>query len=110
MRQKLKPEYDPEEVQAELIEAIATEYSSGSSIRTVAKTFGLSPMKVRKLLITGGVYSTEYSEQINALYKDGKTVAEIAEILHTTTANINSYLPYERMRKVKEKKAVFISA
>lgn len=106
MRQKMKPDYDPEEVQAELIEAIATEYSSGSSIRTVAKTFSLSPMKVRKLLITGGVYSTEYSEQIAALYKDGKTVAEIAEILHTTTANINSYLPYERIVYKMDEKSV----
>ena len=97
MRQKLKPDYDPEEVQAELIESIVAEYNSGSSIRAVAKTFSLSPMKVRKLLITGGVYSTEYSEQINALYKDGKTVAEIAEALHTTTANVNAYLPYERI-------------
>ena len=106
MRQKLKPDYDPEEVQAELIESIVAEYNSGSSIRAVAKTFSLSPMKVRKLLITGGVYSTEYSEQINALYKDGKTVAEIAELLHTTTANVNAYLPYERIVYKMDEKSV----
>ena len=106
MRQKLKPDYDPEEVQAELIESIVAEYTSVSSIRAVAKTFSLSPMKVRKLLITGGVYSTEYSEQINALYKDGKTVAEIAELLHTTTANVNAYLPYERIVYKMDEKSV----
>lgn len=84
----MKPYFDPDAVQNELIEAIVAEYSTGVSLRSVAKTFSLSPTKVRKILITGGVYSTEYSERINALYKDGKTVSEIAEMLHTTTANI----------------------
>jgi len=97
MRQKLKPDYDPESIQSDLVETVCFKYKPGVSVRAIAKEMELSPMKVRKILITGGVYSTDLSTEIGELYKDGKTVSEIAELLYTTTANVNSYLPYERI-------------
>ena len=51
------------------------------SIRALAKEMDLSPMKVRKILITGGAYSTDMSVEIDALWKDGKKADEIAWIL-----------------------------
>lgn len=97
MRKKLKPDLDLESIQADLIEAVCFNYQCGVSVRALAKQFMISPMKTRKILITGGVYSTDLSTVIDALYKEGKRVKEIAELLSTTTANVNSYLPYERI-------------
>lgn len=97
MRKKLKPDLDLESVQADLIEMVCNDYQNGVSVRTLAKQFKMSPMKTRKILITGGVYSTDLSTEIDALYKDGKRICEIADLLSTTTANVNSYLPYERI-------------
>ena len=106
MRQKLKPDFDPEEVQADLIDAVCAAYDSGISIRAVAKDLNLSPMKVRKILITAKNYSTDLSKEIYYLYKDGRTPAEIAEIMNMTVANVNSYLPYERIIYNMEERSV----
>lgn len=95
MRPKLKPNFDPEKIKAEMIDTICEAYEAGCSLRAVAKLFGLSAMKVRKILITGGSYSNDLTEQISKLHRDGKSVAEIAALLNMTRANVNSYLPYE---------------
>ena len=81
MRSKLKPNFDPEKIKAEFIESVCEAYEAGCSLRTVAKLFGLSAMKVRKILITGGAYSNDLTEQIGKLHRDSKTVAEIAAML-----------------------------
>ena len=94
-RQKLKPEFDAESVKSDLIETVCDSYRNGVSVRALAKKFELSPMKTRKILITGGVYSTDISTEVDALYKDGKTVGEIAELLSMTAANVNSFGRYE---------------
>ena len=95
MRPKLKPNYDPEKIKTELIAAVCEVYKAGCSLRTVAKLFGLSAMKVRKILITGGAYTNDLTKQIGKLHRDGKSVTEIAALLSMTRANVNSYLPYE---------------
>ena len=106
MRQKLKPNQNLDAVQSDLIETVCNLYSFGKSVRTVAKSMELSPMKVRKILITAGAYSTDLSTEIGELWKDGKTVGEIAEILSMTPANVNSYLPYERIIYNMDEKSV----
>ena len=106
MKPKLKPDLDLESIQADLITSVCEAYKPGVSIRAVAKSVGLSPMKVRKILITGGCYSNDLSTEIDALWKDGKTVQEIAEILNTSTSNVSSYLPYERIIYNMDEKSV----
>lgn len=106
MRKKLKPDFDPEEIQEYLIEDVCYEYQRGKTIRKIAKEMELSAIKVRKILITGGVFTSDLSTQIDALYKDGKKPSEIAAILNTTTANVNSYLPYERIIYKMEERSV----
>ena len=61
MRKKLKPDFDPNEVQSDLIETVCSNYKNGVSVRALAKQMEMSPMKTRKILITGGVYSTDLS-------------------------------------------------
>lgn len=106
MRKKLKPELDLESIQSDLIETVCYNYQNGVSVRALAKQMGLSPMKTRKILITGGCYATDLSTEIEALYKDGKTISQIAELLNTTPANVNSYLPYERIIYGMEERSV----
>lgn len=106
MRKKLKPDQDLESIQSDLIGTVCFNYQKGVSVRALAKKFELSPMKTRKILITGGVYSTDLSTEISEMYQDGKTVGEIAELLSTTPANVNSYLPYERIIYNMEEKSV----
>lgn len=103
---KLKPDFDPEEAQYDLIETVCKEYKEDVSIRTLAGRFHISPMKARKILITGGAFRNAASDRIGELYRDGKTVEEIAALLGMTTANVNSYLPYERIIYGMEEKSV----
>lgn len=55
-----------------------TEGSAGSDghmkLNILAEEFGMTWMKIRKLLITAGVYENPVSTQIQSLRKQGKTV------------------------------------
>ena len=106
MHPKLKPAYDPEKLKSQLIRSVCDEYASGSSLRAVAKSFGISAMKVRKILITGGAYTNDLVRQIGELHRGGKTVDEIANLLKMTRANANSYLPYEGVIYNMEERSV----
>ena len=106
MRPKLKPNYDPQKIKAEFINAVCEAYASGSSLRAVAKDLGISSMKVRKILITAGVYSNDLVRQIGELHKEGKSISEIAALLKMTKANVNSYLPYDGVIYNMEERSV----
>lgn len=56
----------------------------------------MTPIKVRKLLISSGVYQTDISMRINELYKSGKTIKEIQEIVGLSAASVSGYLPYQK--------------
>lgn len=61
-RTKKKPNYNPEEIMKELLNEVSTLYvESGESlsIRQLADEFGMTPLKIRKLLITAGVFSSD---------------------------------------------------
>ena len=105
MRQRLKPELDLEVVQENLVQKVCAAYTPGVSVRSLAKSLEMSPMKVRKILITGGCYATDLSTEIEELYRDGKTVGEIAMLMNMTPANVNAYLPYEKIIYNMEEKS-----
>lgn len=63
-------------------------------IEEVADEFSISPMKMRKLLITAGVYENETSELISRLKAEGKTNSEIQNITGLSRSSVNGYLPY----------------
>lgn len=46
-------------------------------LNLLADEFFITPIKVRKLLISSGVYQTPISEEINKLYRSGKNIKEI---------------------------------
>ena len=95
-RKKLKPDYDAEKVQLELIAITRDLYGMGYHYRQIARELGLSVSKVVKLLITGGVYSSGICQMINSLYSNGKSVPEIQKQLTVSRATVQSYLPYKK--------------
>ena len=100
-------------------ERIIEYYISCESMDDTAKTFGLSHQKVRKILITAGVYSSPETNMAISLLEKGLKVEEIAKRMGVTKKTVSSYLPYSkcmynmdnptenalRIRKCRDKKA-----
>lgn len=75
---------------------LSTQKTSHSTLLHTANEFGISFLKVRKILITAGVFSTKTSREINRLAAEGKSIEEIQELLQLSRTSVNSYLPYSR--------------
>lgn len=89
-------------------------------LNLLAEEFSMTPIKVRKLLISSGAYQTDISKKINELYKSGKTIKEIQKIVGLSAASVSGYLPYQktvynlevstdvanRLRKYRHRKAL----
>lgn len=67
------------------------------SLHDVAERFDITVMKARKLLITGGLYSTKISRRVQALHAEGKTTAEMMNLTGLGRSSINSYLPFSHI-------------
>lgn len=63
-RKKLKPEFDAGKNLKEQMESAVVLYNSNNSLQAIAEELGLNPIKVRKLLITAGVYESEVAEKV----------------------------------------------
>lgn len=102
-RNKKNPEYDAEKMMKEFISSVVDCYlTSGAdqgdnSIRGVAEEFDITPLKVRKILITAGVFSTDISDEVNDLFLRGKSILEIQSITGLGRASVYSYLPYKKL-------------
>lgn len=83
-------------VKDELYQNIIETYLQTKSVNETAKLLDTYPIKVRRVLITEGLWSSRTSEEIGALWENGMTVPEIAEELCLSEKNIQSYLPYTR--------------
>ena len=71
-RKKLKPEYDAGKNLKEQMERAMALYDSEMSLQAIGDELGLNPIKVRKLLITAGVYESEAAEKVKTLLKNEK--------------------------------------
>ena len=69
-RKKLKPEYDAGKNLKEQLDAAVVLYNSEMSLQAIGEELGLNPIKVRKLLITAGVYESEVAEKVKTLLKN----------------------------------------
>lgn len=106
-RPRKKPEYDREQNIQDLlnraVELFGIPYDDrderppdAPSISYVAEQLNTSRMRVRKLLITAEVFSTELSRRIQELHNEGHSVQEISKIMGLGRAAVHSYLPYEK--------------
>ena len=131
----LKPNYDAEAVQWDLIQQICSyfgrvfddeEYEKHRRLRghrpeddvwkkimggkptvnQTAEKFHITPQKVKKLLITGGCYDTTLFRIIREKREQGLSVEEIGEQLGLRTVTVRSYLPYERVIYNLEERSV----
>ena len=95
-RPKKKPAHDAEKIMKELMAAVVECYDETGDLKLTAKEFGMSALKIKKLLITAGAYSNEISDEVNDLYAAGKTVAEIQKLTGLGKSSVNGYLPYTK--------------
>lgn len=77
-------------------EQIIAAYDRFGSISSVVKELHISEVKVRRVLITEGLWSSRTSRQVCVLMAHGKTAQEIAEELNTTIKAVEAYMPYRR--------------
>ena len=102
-RKKQKPEYDAGENLKEQMESAVALYEKDCSLRAIADVLTLNPIKVRKLLITAGVYESEVAEKVKNTFEeyretqDYKTsILSTANTLKLSKASVTSYLPYQK--------------
>ncbi|MDY2594644.1 MAG: hypothetical protein SOW34_07070 [Oliverpabstia sp.] len=106
VKPKKKPNYNSEEIQKEYIDHAVAVYQTCSSIRAAARELKISPMKLRKILITEEIYDNAMSREIITMYKSGIRVEEIAKEEGMTVSNVYSYLPYEKIVYKMDQKSV----
>ena len=129
-RPKKNKETNTDDLISQLMEAVTDTYLNPPEntadengrmyLNLLAEEFSMTPIKVRKLLISTGVYQTDISMRINELYKSGKTIKEIQKIVGLSAASVSGYLPYQktvynlevstdvakRLRKYRNRKAM----
>ena len=105
---KRKPNYNGTTTMQELLTAVCEYYGdpvddrkeegpNHVSLHDVAEKFNITVMKARKLLITGGLYSTAISRRVQELHNQGLTVLQITEKTGLKRSSINAYLPYSNI-------------
>ncbi len=95
-RPKKFPDYNADKIQKELIKAVVESYEETGELKITANEFSLSPLKIRKMLITAGVYWNEVSDEVNELYRQGKTVQQIMEITGLKKSSVNGICHIQR--------------
>ena len=80
----------------ELYQQIIDSYKETGSVKKTAEELGTYPIKVRRVLITEGLWHSKTSNQVAELFALGKSVGEIAEELVISEKNVQSYMPYSR--------------
>lgn len=102
-RKKLKLEYDAGKNLKEQMESAVALYNSEMSLQVIGEELGLNPIKVRKLLITAGVYESDVAEKVQDTFeeyretqKHKEAILSTAKDLQLSKASVTSYLPYQK--------------
>ena len=102
-RKKLKPEFDAGKNLKEQMESAVVLYEEDCSLQDIADALNLNPIKVRKLLITAGVYESDMAENVQDTFEKyretqsyKKAILSTAATLNLSKASVTSYLPYKK--------------
>ena len=105
-RKPSKPDYNPSAILQNQMDTAVAIYSTADhpSLQTIANELDLNPIKVRKLLITAGVYKSEVADQVNRVFNKHRAsglshkeaIAATMQELNLSKASVTSYLPYEK--------------
>ena len=101
-RKKRKPDYDAGKNLKEQMESAVALYNT-MSLQAIADELSLNPIKVRKLLITAGVYESDVAKKVQDTFEeyretqDYKTsIVSTSSTLQLSIASVTSYLPYKK--------------
>ena len=64
--------------------------------KKILSELNISLLKLRKLLITADVFTSDICTEINDLYQSGKKIPEIMKLTGLSRASVHSYLPYTK--------------
>ena len=102
-RKKSKPEYDAGKNLKEQMDATMVLYEKDCSLQSIADVLNLNPIKVRKLLITAGVYESDVAEKVQDTFEEYRETQDYKEAILSTAAtlelskaSVTSYLPYKK--------------
>ena len=95
-RPRKKPEYNPELQFNNFLQELRDAYEEADSLRSLADELNISLLKLRKLLITADVFTSDICIEINDLHQSGKKIPEIMKLTCLSRASVHSYLPYTK--------------
>ena len=104
-RKKQKPTYNKDLILEEQMRKAVDLYMSSArlSLQTIADALSLNPIKVRKLLITAGVYQSETADHVQKTFQEYRKTQNYSEAVCSTMSalglsksSVTSYLPYEK--------------
>lgn len=79
----MKPEYDAGKNLKEQMESAVALYDSEMSLQAIGDELGLNPIKVRKLLITAGVYESEVAEKVKNTFEEYRETQDYKTSMNT---------------------------
>ena len=102
-RKPSKPEYSAAKNLAQQMKAAADLYTDKMSLQAIADALSLNPIKVRKLLITAGVYQSDTAKLVQQTFNAFRetqsysaAVTSTMSALQLSRPSVTSYLPYEK--------------
>ena len=102
-RKPSKPEYSAGKNLAQQMEAATELYTDKMSLQAIADALSLNPIKVRKLLITAGVYESDTAKLVQQTFRSFRStqnystaVTSTMTALRLSRPSVTSYLPYEK--------------
>ena len=97
-RKKLKPEYDAGKNLKEQMDAAVALYEEDYSLRFIADALTLNPIKVRKLLITTGMYESEVAEKVQDTFEEYRETQNYKEAILSTASTLELSRAMKRWR------------
>ena len=102
-RKPAKPEYSAEKNLTNQMDAAVALYKSDMTLQVIADELSLNTIKVRKLLITAGVYQSDIADTVQQTFQSFRTTQDYKTGVSSTMAalllsrpSVTSYLPYEK--------------
>ena len=94
-RKKLKPEYDAGKNLKDQMDAAVALYEEDCSLQSIADVLNLNPIKVRKLLITAGVYKSNAAKKVKNTFEEYRKTQDYCRDI---SVKIKSQLAVKRKR------------
>ena len=80
----------------DLVQSVIKEYETTKAFDEIARKCHISKVKVQRILITEGLWSSKRSRQVAELRDQGLSTQEIAERLGKDIRTVQTFLPYSR--------------